>query len=159
MSSFIDFEDKGSKPFDFIQNLNVQNKEKFNKLTGTFCKSKLSNLYFSQVNVDFIQDQIIERIYKKSKGKHVISKQSEDELIIIMRSIYLQYGKNAETNLQQQINSLNERVLDYCVNNVMMNIEQHYAYLKDLTKEQEIMDKPQYVHIKGEKTLMPNHFF
>ena len=40
----------------------------------------------------------------------------------------------------------------------MMNIEQHYAYLKDLTKEQEIMEKPQYVHIKGEKTLMPNHF-
>lgn len=159
MSSFIDFEDKGSKPFDFIQNLNVQNKDKFNKLTGTFCKSKLSNLYFSQVNVDFIQDQIIERIYKKSKGKHVISKQSEDELIIVMRSIYLQYGKNAESNLQQQINSLNERVLDYCVDNVMMNIEQHYAYLKDLTKEQEIMEKPQYVHIKGEKTLMPNHFF
>lgn len=159
MSSFIDFEDKGSTPFDFIQNLNVQNKDKFNKLTGTFCKSKLSNLYFSQVNVDFIQNQIIERVYKKSKGKHVISKQSEDELIIVMRSIYLQYGKNAESNLQQQINSLNERVLDYCVDNVMMNIEQHYAYLKDLTKEQEIMEKPQYVHIKGEKTLMPNHFF
>ena len=157
MSSFIDFEDKGSTPFDFIQNLNVQNKEKFNKLTGTFCKSKLSNLYFSQVNVDFIQNQIIERVYKKSKGKHVISTQSEDELIIVMRSIYLQYGKNAESNLQQQINSLNERVLD-CVDNVMMNIEQHYAYLKDLTKEQEIMEKPQYVHIKGEKTLMPNHF-
>ena len=58
MSCFIDFEDKGSTPFDFIQNLNVQNKDKFNKLTGTFCKSKLSNLYFSQVNVDFIQNQM-----------------------------------------------------------------------------------------------------
>lgn len=159
MSSFIDFENKGSDPFNFIQDLNVKNKDKFDKLTGTLAKSKLSGLYFSQVNVDFLQDQMVERIYKKSKGQHVIGKQSEDELLIIMRSIYLQYGKNGDSNLQQQINDLNERVLDYSIGNIMMNIEQHYAYLKDLTKEQEIMDKPQYVHIKGEKSLMPNHFF
>lgn len=159
MSGFMDFENKGSKPFDFIQNLNVNNEDKFDKLTGTNAKSKMSSLYFSQPNVDFLQDQMIERIYKKSKGKHVISKQSEDELLIVMRSIYLQYGKNNDNNLQQQINSLNERVLDYCVGNILMNIDQHYAYLNDLTKEQEIMDKPQFVHIKGDKSLMPNHFF
>ena len=41
MSSFIDFEDKGSTPFDFIQNLNVQNKEKFNKL---LCKGYLKSI-------------------------------------------------------------------------------------------------------------------
>lgn len=159
MSSFIDFENKGSQPFDFIQNLNVKNKDKFDRLTGTLSKSKLSGLYFSQVNVDFLQDQIIERIYKKSKGQHVIGKQSEDELLIIMRSIYLQYGKNGDNNLQNQINDLNERVLEYCVGNVMMNIQQHYDFLRDITKEQDIMEKPQYVHIKGEKSLMPNHFF
>lgn len=159
MSGLMDFENKGSQPFNFIQNLNVENKDKFDKLTGTLAKSKLSGLYFSQVNVDFLQDQMIERIYKKSKGQHIISKQSEDELLIVMRSIYLQYGKNNDSNLQQQINSLNERVLEYCVGNILMNIEQYYDYLKDITKEQEIMEKPQYVHIKGEKSLMPNHFF
>ena len=39
----------------------------------------MSSLYFSQTNVDYLQDQMIERIYKKSKGKHIITKQSEDE--------------------------------------------------------------------------------
>ena len=39
----------------------------------------------------------------------------------------------------------------------MMNADQHYAYLKDITKEQ--VEKPQYVNIKGEKSLMPNHFW
>ena len=159
MSSFIDFDNKGSSPFEFTQNLNVKNRDKFDKLTGNKSKSQMSALYFSQTNVDYLQDQMIERIYKKSNGKHIITKQSEDELLIVMRSIYLQYGKNNDTNLQYQINDLNERVLDYCVGNILMNIDQHYAYLKDITKEQEIMDKPQYVHIKGEKSLMPNHFF
>ena len=159
MSSFIDFNNKGSAPFEFTQNLNVKNRDKFDKLTGTNSKSPMSSLYFSQTNVDYLQDQMIERIYKKSKGKHIITKQSEDELLIVMRSIYLQYGKNNDTNLQHQINDLNERVLDYCVGNIIMNIYQHYAYLKDITKEQEIMEKPQYVNIKGEKSLMPNHFF
>ena len=159
MSGFIDFDNKGSSPFQLTQNLNVNNRDKFDKLTGTNAKSQLSALYFSQTNVDYLQNQMIERIYKKSKGKHIITKQSEDELLIVMRSIYLQYGKNNDTNLQYQINDLNERVLDYCIGNILMNIDQHYAYLKDITKEQEIMDKPQYVHIKGEKSLMPNHFF
>jgi hypothetical protein len=159
MSGFMDFDNKGSAPFDFIQNLNVKNDDKFDKLTGTNAKSKMSALYFSQVNVDYLQDQMVERIYKKSKGQHVITKQSEDELLIVMRSMYLQYGKNSDINIQRQINDLNERVLEYCVGNILMNIDQHYAYLNDLTKEQEIMDKPQYVHIKGEKSLMPKFGF
>ena len=106
MSSFIDFNNKGSAPFEFTQNLNVKNRDKFDKLTGTNSKSPMSSLYFSQTNVDYLQDQMIERIYKKSKGKHIITKQSEDELLIVMRSIYLQYGKNNDTNLQHQINDL-----------------------------------------------------
>ena len=32
MSSFIDFNNKGSAPFEFTQNLNVKNRDKFDKL-------------------------------------------------------------------------------------------------------------------------------
>ena len=89
---------------------------------------------------------------------HKIGRQSEDELIIVMRSIYLQHGKNVDTNIDTQINILNELVLDYCVDNVYSNLLQHLQYIIDITKEQQVMDRPQSVDIKGEKTLMPNHF-
>ena len=53
-------------------------------MTGTFSKNKLSELYFSQSNIDFLQDAMIEGIYKLTNGVR-IAKQSEDELVIIMR--------------------------------------------------------------------------
>ena len=128
-------------------------------IAHTYEGTKTQYAFFSKINIEHLQKLLKYHVWIQSDKKHIIAPQDSNQLLIIMKSIYLQYGKNAESNLQQQINSLNERVLDYCVDNVMMNIEQHYAYLKDLTKEQEIMEKPQYVHIKGEKTLMPNHFF
>ena len=46
-----------------------------------------------------IQNQIRYKIYTISKGEHTIGEQSDVELKIIMRSIYLQYGKYTDTNL------------------------------------------------------------
>ena len=79
-------------------------------MTGTFCKNDLSELYFSQSNIDLIQELIIEGVFKISGGTK-ICKQSEDEILIVMRSIYLQYGKNQNTNLQTQIREDGENVV------------------------------------------------
>ena len=147
-----------SKSFNLFENLNVRN-DKFNNMTGNYQKSELSKLYFSQVNLDYIQTQIIKRVYEKTNKQHRIGKQSEDELLIVMRSIYFQHGKNMNTKLDLQVNILNELVLDYCVDNVYSNLKQYMVYIKDITTDQPVMDRPQTTHIKGSKTLMPNHFF
>ena len=76
-----------------------------------------------------------------------------------MRSIYFQHGKNMNTKLDHQVNILNELVLDYCVDNVYSNLKQYVEYIKDITTDQVIMDRPQTTHIKGSKSLMPRHFF
>ena len=158
-SSFIDLDNYNGTPFNLYQNLNVTNNDKFNKLTGTLTKSQLSELYFSQTNIDYLQDEIISRIYRLSNNNDKISKQSEDELLIIMKSIYLQHGKNNNDNLNNQIDILNEQVLHYCIPNIQSNIKQYLGYIKDITSEKQIFEKPQFVNIKGEKALMPKHFF
>jgi len=158
-SSRINLDGYNSKPFQLFEDLNVNNDSKFNKLTGTFSGNKLSELYFSQENLDYIQTQIIARVYEKTLKRHVIGRQSDDELIIVMRSIYLQYGKNNNSDLDVQINILNELVLDYCVDNVYSNLIQHFEYINDITKDQPVLDMPQTTHIKGTKSLMPKHFF
>lgn len=158
-SALINLDNYDSKPYSLHENLNVKNENKYSQLSGNFNETRLSKMYFSQENIDYLQQQIIERVNKINNGKYRVGLQSEDELLIVMRSIYLQNGKNVETHINQQINDLNEHVLDYCVDNVSSNLKQYFEYIKDITKEQPVLDMPQSVHIKGDKGLMPNHFF
>ena len=52
-----------------------------------------SEMYFCHANVNILQDGIRYSDIRKANEKHIIGKQSEHDLIIIMRSIYLQYAK------------------------------------------------------------------
>ena len=158
-SSRINLDGFTSNPFQLFENLNVNNENKFANLTGTFQESAVSKLYFSQENLDYLQSQIISRVYDKTNKKYGVGRQSDDELMIVMRSIYLQHCKNYDFDLDKQINVLNELVLDYCVDNVYSNLIQHFEYIKDITREQPVLERPETTHVKGEKSLMPNHFF
>ena len=147
-----------SKPFELYETLNVNNTNKYSN-TGNQQRSKLSDLYFSQANIDYLQNEIIRQVFEKSDGKYRIAKQNEDELVIVMKSIFLQNSRNSDIDLQYQIDQLNKLVLDYCVDNVYSNLVQHFEYINDITKDQPVLDMPQTTHIKGTKSLMPNHFF
>ena len=152
-----DFNFNGT-PFQLYENNNVKN-DKSNNMTGTFTKTNLTELYYSQSNIDLLQESIIKGIYTHPETrKQKISKQSEDELLIIMKSIYLQHCKNKPYNIQKQIYDLNKLILDYCIPNIVSSIKQYIGYINDITKEQTVMDKPQFVSNKGDKTLMPRHF-
>ena len=157
-SSRINLEGYKGKPYELFENLNVQN-NKFEKMTGNNQESLLSNLYFSQENIDYLQTEVISRVYEKTNKKHIIGRQSEDELMIVMRSIYLQHGKNMITLLERQVDVLNNLVLDYCVDNIYTNLLQYFEYINDITKDQPVLDMPQSTYVKGEKSLKPNHFF
>ena len=146
-----------SNPFELYENLNISNQDKYLN-TGNQQRTKLSDMYYSQTNIDFLQNEIINQVYKKTSGKYRIVKQSEDELVIVMKSIFLQYARNSDVDVQLQINILNKHVLDYCVNDVYTNLLQYVKYIDDITKEQVVIDRPQNVDVKGNKTLMPNHF-
>jgi len=92
-SARINLTDCVSNPFELYENLNVSNQTKYTN-TGNFQRTKLSEMFFSQENIDYLQNQIIVGVYKKTDGKYRVTKQSEDELVIVMKSIYLQYGRN-----------------------------------------------------------------
>ena len=156
MSSFINLDNYNGAPFDLYENNNVVN-DKSNNMTGTFLKNELSNLYFSQSNIDYLQDSMLDGIYKLTNGAR-IDKQSEDELLIVMRSIYLQFGKNSDENVSNQVYELNKKVLKYCIKNINDNLKQYKGYINDITKERDVLEMPENVDIKGDKTLMPRHF-
>ena len=100
-------------------------------ITGIQERTPVSDLFFDIVNIKALQHGIRYSVYKKTCGKNVINDQNEDQLLIVMRSIYLQYCKNLRIEIVEQVKLLNARVLAYCVNQIVSELEMYNKYLVD----------------------------
>jgi hypothetical protein len=114
-------------------------------------ESRVSNLFFSKENMDILQDGIRFVVFKKTK--EVISKQSEPELQVIMRSIYLQYAKNLNTNIIEQVKDLNSKVLDYTVSYIANQIHNYKIYTNDITNMPIPLERSKNMSSAGTKNL------
>jgi len=118
----------------------------------------LSETFFSRDNVNIIQQGIINSVYNKSNGEYNIRKQSEQELSIIMRSIYFEKSKNLNFNIKEQIKELNTYVINWCSNEIITNIKQYIDYKKDVSTLKMPMENPLLSSQKGLKTRELNYF-
>ena len=116
--------------------------------------TSLTESYFSSENVELIQNELIKRIY--DNYGYVISRQSDMNLQIIMRSIYLQYGKNLPCQIKEQVLELNEEVYKECIKIVVPNIQQTIGYRRDLAQLPTTMNRAINVSSRGTKTLYDN---
>ena len=83
-----------------------------NMLTGTFEKTTLSNVYFSQKNIQIIQNGLRKGVYDKSNKTLLVDEQPTDQIVSVMRSMFFQYSKNLEDNIPQQVEELNKYVIN-----------------------------------------------
>ena len=113
----------------------------------------LSQAYFNKLNIDKIQKQLVDEVRIRSKNEYNIGRQSDLQLQIIMRSIYLSYSKNNNNNIQSQIDDLNAMVVEDCINKIMPEIKQYLHYRKDITQPRHFMNHSINVSSSGEKTL------
>jgi hypothetical protein len=113
----------------------------------------LNQLFLSPENIEHLQQRIRYEVYKASNQQHVIGRQSERELVIIMRSIYLTYGKNIPTALKQQISDLNDLVVLEVVPKILSEIQAHVRYLWDASTQPMPLAWPQNMSTKGQKIL------
>tara|TARA_B110000037_G_scaffold16012_1_gene16655 strand:+ start:89 stop:592 length:504 start_codon:yes stop_codon:yes gene_type:complete len=115
--------------------------------------TQLNQLFFSKANMNIIQDGIRYNVYMKTDKKHIIGKQSEVELEIIMRSIYLQHSPNLPNNIKEQIKYLNQLIIDWCIETIIPEIYQYYGYLKEIEFMPTPIDLPLNLSSKGSRTL------
>ena len=99
MASFI------SKTSLSKKQVNVSSEEKLNNVLKNVSKNSLNESFFSDENVEIIQNAIRYNVWLKTKN--IIGNQSTTQLNIIMRSIYLQYSENLLNNIKEQIIRLN----------------------------------------------------
>lgn len=124
-----------------------------NTISQSISTNDLSEIFFSKNNIDKIQLLIITKVYNDSDKRFKINKQSEQELLIIMRSFYLQYSKNLSIDIKKQINNLNKMVIDWSSENIITNIEQYLNYKKVCSTLPMPLERAQLPTQKGTKTL------
>ncbi len=116
-------------------------------------KTKLHDIFFSEFNINNLQKIIRYNVWLQSDKKHVVGRQSDDQLKIIMRSVFLQYGKHNDQNINQQIMELNEIVCNYSIPNILSNLEQYIGYKNHISKLPEPIPLPKNLSSTRLKSL------
>lgn len=122
----------------------------------TISQNDVNSLFFSQKNVDALQHGIRYRVFNRTSK--VIDNQSERELRVVMRSIYLQYARNLPTNIVEQVRDLNSKVLDYIVPKIIIEVKQYDTYIRDASSLPEPMDRGLNTSTTGTKFLHVKEF-
>lgn len=104
----------------------------YQMLKGIQQVSIFSLLYFSNENIQEIQNLIKYNVY--TIGKHRIDNQNIDELLVIMRAMYLEYSNipNNQKAYTQEIAKLNEIVTERAIRIILSAISQQKKYLYDI---------------------------
>lgn len=136
-----------------VDSQNRDNSFQHQALKGIQEETKLSALFFSNVNMKNIQNRIRYEVWLRTNKKHIIAPQNIIELEIIMRGIYLQYALNLNCKYKDQIERLNQLVIDWCVPRVLVEVEQHFAYLDRIQTLPVPIDLPQNLSSAGTKML------
>lgn len=120
---------------------------------GQIASNPISDLYFSPNNVQVLQDGIRYKVWKDTNQQYVIAPQNEQELRIVMRSIYFQYAQHRPNDIVEQVRSLNAKVLEWVVPEVISNMRQFEKYRQDASQLPMPMDRAPLMTQKGTKVL------
>ncbi len=115
--------------------------------------SPFSKIYFSKDNVSWLQKNIRYEVYKLSDKRYVIDPQDETNLLIIMKAIYLQNSKNPRNTSQygEELLRLNRLVLNQSVPDIITQLQQYDAYIRDISRNPIPIGLPQNTSITGTK--------
>jgi len=128
-------------------------------IRGNWESTPLNRAYFSPANVTIIQNKIRREVFDRSKGAFLIDPQKAEELLTVMRGIYLEYGRNLPFNIPDQIAELNQMVTDKCVPDILSAIHMDKFYLKDIQTAPVPLPMPEFMSSKGHKTQSLTRFF
>ena len=113
-------------------------------------KTPVSMVFFSRKNIDYLQYMMKKLVYKESG--HIIGRQSDEELLIIMRSIYLQFSKNLDHQASRQVAELYFKVLKYAVyQEILPKVKGYSTYLNDNLRTNVILPRERYVNMRGSR--------
>lgn len=152
---------KNGRPFHLHQDHGVGHNSDFrNTLHHYHEETPVSKYFFSRDNIDLLQKALVFNVNKRLRNENIdvqIGKQSEDNLHVVMRALYLQEGRNVDCKLKEQIKMLNGKVLEFVIPNILTNVRQYAGYIRDISNPVPTMPRPIDVTSKRNNTeLQPD---
>ncbi len=98
--------------------------------------TEVAKLFFSEKNILLINKKLVLKVFEVSKNTVKIPFQSRDDLLVIMRYIYISYSQNLSKKIERQVAELNCRVVKEIMPSILSNIDQYMKYLKEIEKNE-----------------------
>jgi hypothetical protein len=155
MNGRVMLSNKPVAPFELFQGERQETPKSYDRasLDSIMETTPVSQLFFSSDNKEYIHKRIIDDVYVKSEKKYNIGRQSDIHLLIIMRSIYFQYGRNLFCDISDQVKELNEMVIKDCVSRILVEATQRLKYNEFVSYLPEQIPLPKNYSMKGDKIL------
>ena len=147
--------DLHSLPVGFFNDNDVSNKIRNNVIRNQVriaddVQGDLEKTFFSEQNIDIINKQLIMKIYEMSKKNIKIAPQSKEELLIVMRYVFIEYARHLPYDLVEQIRELNYSVIGEILPSVWTNIHQKIDYLAEINNPRQINPLPVNVNTRNQ---------
>jgi len=110
--------------------------------------------FFSSENVDLINKKFILTVYNRTNKEFLICPQKEENLLIVMRYVWIEYSRNLPFNITEQINELNCIVVGEILPTVVSNADQKIGYVRDISTQP--VGPPLPVNTKNIQRTLPS---
>ena len=135
------------------QNTNTDPDNMYKTILSTIQqRSNVSDMFFSDKNVRNLKELLVKDVFDKSNYSISASAQSTTELLIVMRSIFLQYAKHLPDETEKQVAELNYKVLLDVVPRIISKIKMELTYQRDRSSQPIPNALPVDMSITGTKT-------
>ena len=109
--------------------------------------------FYSEENIEYIQNLLKETVYCKSPDKYIISPQKREHLLQIMDGIYHDYAQHLPFDFKEQVLSLDQMLVTTCYPFIISQIDSIYKYVDVHEQPLQFMPPPQATSITGKKSL------
>lgn len=123
-------------------------------LGNMFTRSVLSDMYFSDKNLRHVKKILCETIRQQSGGAYNITpeSQSDNNVLTVMRYMYIEHAKHWEHSYVEQIAELNLKVLTDMVPRMMAKISQELSYQRDHSHQHYTVPRAENVSSAGTRS-------
>jgi len=116
--------------------------------------SPLTDAFFSDFNREYLHRALMDAV-KKETG-YAIDRQNDGDLQALMRSVYVNMGRDPTTNVKAQLDALNAAVVFQAKQTVMTGVLQQVVYLRDISANPVPLPIPSNTSTYGNK--LPQNF-
>jgi hypothetical protein len=127
-------------------------------IRGIVTPNLLNQTFFSQANIQIIQNKIRREVYDRTNGESLVDEQPIEQLILVMRAMYLQFGRNMPTQIAQQVAELNDHVAEFIVPKIISESSMYLKYMYDISHKPVPLAHPVVLRQKGSKTVAFDRF-